>query len=216
VTDEVRSLAGVLWDYHRLSPALTSSDIILVLGSHDLLVADHAAEIWLDGRAPLIVFSGGRGRITESWTQPEAEVFAAVAESRGVPREAMILKEAATNTGENITRTRGLLDQRGIPVRSGILVSKPYMARRAVATADKQWPEVSWLVSTPAVSLTAYLAREAYGRRSIELMVGDLQRVKVYADRGFQTPMKVPTAVWRAYDRLVQLGFDRYVIRDPG
>lgn len=212
VTAEVRSLAEVLWDYHRLDRPLAASDFILVLGSHDHRIAEHAAKVWFGHWAPLIVFSGGHGKVTESWAQSEAGVFADIADRHGVPRTAMLLEETAGNTGENITRTRALLDEKGIPVRSGILVCKPYMARRAIATACKQWPDVRWHVSTPDVSLAEYAARDPSERRSIELMVGDLQRIKVYAERGFQVPMPIPPRVWEAYERLVQLGFDRYVL----
>jgi uncharacterized SAM-binding protein YcdF (DUF218 family) len=212
VTAEIRSLAEILWDYHRLAPPLTASDVILVLGSHDHRIAEHAATVWLGGWAPLIVFSGGRGKITEGWPRSEASVFADIAERHGVPRAAMILEETASNTGENITHSRAVLDAAGVTVRSGILVSKPYMARRAVATAGKQWPDVRWHVSTPAVSLAEYTAQDSSERRSIELMVGDLQRIKLYAERGFQTPMSIPSQVWEAYERLVRFGFDRYVL----
>ncbi|MFD8497025.1 YdcF family protein [Amycolatopsis sp. NPDC059657] len=212
ITAEVRALADVLWEYHRLAPELEKSDVILVLGSHDVRVAEHAARVWQDGWAPLIAISGGRGKVTETWADSEAAVFAGVAEGLGVPRSAMILEEEATNTGENITRTRSLLAARGIEVRRAILVAKPYMARRAVATARKQWPGVEWLVSTAEVTLAGYLEGDASELRTIELMVGDLQRIKVYAERGFQAPMEIPPAVWTAYDRLVALGFTRYVL----
>lgn len=215
VTAEARSLAEVLWDYHRLGPPLAGSDVILVLGSHDLGVAEHATKVWFEGWAPLIVFSGGQGKVTEAWPHSEAHVFADIAEWHGVPRAAMILEETAENTGDNITRSRALLDAAGIPVRRGILVTKPYMARRAVATAGKQWPDPEWLASTPDVAFADYTAPNSTERRSIELMVGDLQRIRVYAERGFQTPMVVPAAVWDAYEQLVRLGFDRYVLTDP-
>lgn len=212
ITAEVRTLASVLWEYHRLAPELEKSDVILVLGSHDVRVAEHAARVWQDGWAPLIALSGGRGKVTETWAESEASVFAGVAEGLDVPRSAMVIEEEATNTGDNITRTRALLESRGIEVRRAILVAKPYMARRAVATARKQWPEVDWLVSTADVTLPGYTKGDASESRTIELLVGDLQRIKVYADRGFQAPMEIPAAVWSAYEQLVALGFNRYVL----
>ncbi|ONI74723.1 hypothetical protein ALI144C_38580 [Actinosynnema sp. ALI-1.44] len=210
----VRSLAEVLWDYHRLAPALERSDVILVLGSHDTRVAEHAAKVWHGGWAPLLAISGGRGKVTESWADSEAEVFASVAEGLGVPRSAMILEKQATNTGENVTRTRDLLTRQGIPVERAILVAKPYMARRGVATAAKQWPGPRWLVSTPEISFVDYTADEATARTTLELMVGDLQRIRVYAELGFQIPMDIPGNVWQAYEDLVALGFTKYVIPD--
>lgn len=213
-TDRVRALADVLWDYHRLVVPLAASDIILVLGCHDTRVAEHAAEVWRAGWAPLVVFTGGRGKITTSWSRSEASVFADIAERGGVPRAAMLLEETSTNTGENVTRSRALLADSGIAVGRAVLVAKPYMARRAVATAAKQWPEVDWLVSAPAQSFAAYAAGDQSTARTINLMVGDLQRVKVYAERGFQTPMPIPAHVWAAYEELVSLGYDRYVLAD--
>jgi uncharacterized SAM-binding protein YcdF (DUF218 family) len=210
MNDTVRSLAEILWDYHRLAPPLEKSDVILVLGSHDTRVATHAARLWHEGWAPLLAISGGRGKVTESWASSEAQVFASVAENLGVPPEAMILEEGATNTGENITRTRTTLDQAGIEVNRAILVAKPYMARRAVATAAKQWPAPHWLVSTQEISFVDYTADSAI--TTLELMVGDLQRIKVYAELGFQAPMDIPPEVWDAYERLVALGFTRYVL----
>jgi uncharacterized SAM-binding protein YcdF (DUF218 family) len=212
LTAEVLDHAAVLWDYHRIAPDLGESDIILGLGNHDPRVPAHAAGLWHAEWAPLVVFTGGRGKITESWSETEADVFARIAVEHGVPSDAIVLERTATNTGENIQRTRALLRDRGIRVRSGILVTKPYMARRAFATAARQWPEVAWLVSTPALTLAEYLATDPDPVRSVELMVGDLQRVEVYARLGFQIAMSIPDDVRAAYEKLVAHGFDRYVL----
>ena len=212
LTDEARDLAAVLWDHHRLATPLEKSNVVLVLGSHDHRVAEHSAQVWRDGWAPLIVFSGGHGKVTETWEQTEARTLAGVAERLGVPRSAILLEETATNTGENITAARDLLRAERIPVSKAILVSKPYMARRAYATAAKRWPEVTWLVSTADMTLADYTAADPDEVRTVELMVGDLQRLRIYADLGFQIPVDVPEQVWAAYERLTALGFDRYVI----
>lgn len=212
LTDHARALAEILWNYHHITAPPTTADALLVLGSHDLRVAEHAADLWKSGHAPLVVFSGGQGKVTEAWDRSEASVFADLAATRGVPRSAMLLEESATNTGENITFSRKALALAGISIDRAILVAKPYMARRALATGLAQWPEVDWSVSTPAVTFAEYTAQDASERRTIELIVGDLQRIKVYADRGFQAPMPIPPHVWTAYEHLVRLGFDRYVL----
>jgi uncharacterized SAM-binding protein YcdF (DUF218 family) len=211
VDARARELARVVWDHLVLAGPLSKADAILALGCHDTRVAAHAARLWHAGWAPVVVVTGGRGKITSAWTETEAQVFARVAREHGVPDGSLLLEETATNTGENITATRRLLDGR-LDLRSAILVAKPYMTRRALATARKQWPGVRWTAACPD------LGYEAYGtgddeRRFIELMVGDLQRMEVYAERGFQVPMPVPAAAWAAYEELVALGFDRHVIR---
>jgi hypothetical protein len=48
----------------------------------------------------------------------------------------------------------------------------------------------------------------------ISIMVGDLQRVKLYPLRGFQIPQEIPGDVWEAYEALVAAGYNRHLIRD--
>lgn len=214
VDDRVRALARIVWDHLVLTTPLGPADTIIALGCHDPRVAVHAARIWHEGWAPLLIVTGGRGKITSGWAETEARVFARVAREHGVPPDALLLEETAANTGENITATRRLLGERGVAVATGILVAKPYMTRRSLATARRQWPGVDWLVTAPEIGYDSY-AGEEDERRFIELMVGDLQRMRVYAERGFQVPDPVPDAAWAAYEELVRLGFDGHVIGRP-
>jgi hypothetical protein len=43
----------------------------------------------------------------------------------------------------------------------------------------------------------------------VGIMVGDLQRIRVYAQpsHNFQVPMPIPEQVWQAYQALVAAGF---------
>ncbi len=87
------------------------------------------------------------------------------------------------------------------------------MARRSLAVALKRWPEVTWYTRPPQISLREYPTTDVPLDRMINLMVGDLQRFKVYAEKGFQAPVDVPSMVWDAYGRLVAAGFDQFVIK---
>jgi uncharacterized SAM-binding protein YcdF (DUF218 family) len=212
----VRALAETLWRYHQLNQDLVPSDAILVLCSHDKAVAERGARLFLDGWAPLLIFSGGLGSITRRlWSQPEAEQFADIAEAMGVPRERILVENASTNTGENVAFTRRLLAARGLDPGSFIVVQKPYMERRSYATFRKVWPEKSIVVTSPRVSFDDYLAR--YSNQSltpadvIGIMVGDLQRIAVYPAKGFQVPQEIPAGVWAAFRELVARGYDRYL-----
>lgn len=99
-------LANKLWDYHHVNQSLEKSDCILVLGSHDLRVAERGAELFLQGLAPYIIFSGGLGNFTkEIWDESEADKFATVAINMGVPHDAILIENKSTNTGENILFT---------------------------------------------------------------------------------------------------------------
>lgn len=47
----------------------------------------------------------------------------------------------------------------------------------------------------------------------INIMVGDLQRIRVYPAKGFQIPQDIPEDVWEAYNRLVALGYDKQLVK---
>lgn len=214
--EQIRALAQVIWDYHRLNHQLFRADAILVLCSHDLVVAERGAELFLEGWAPLLIFSGGLGSITsQMWTEPEADRFAAIAVGLGVPKEKILTESKSTNTGENILFTRKLLMDGGIDPRSLILVQKPYMERRAYATCNKLWPEVEIAVASPQMTFDQYLMdhpnRGLSNDDVVSIMVGDLERIRSYPERGFQISQEIPEDVWQAYEALVLAGYDKYL-----
>jgi uncharacterized SAM-binding protein YcdF (DUF218 family) len=217
--DRIRSLARTLWDYHHLDHQLAPADAILVLCSHDKSVARRGAELFLEGWAPLLIFSGGLGAITRHlWNEPEADQFAAIAVEIGVPRERILVENRSTNTGENVLFTKRLLAERGLDPQTFIVVQKPYMERRSYATFKKVWPEKDLLVTSPQVSMDEYLSEYSHAALSpddvVGIMVGDLQRIRCYPTKGFQVHQDIPDAVWRAYEELVNAGYDKYLIND--
>jgi uncharacterized SAM-binding protein YcdF (DUF218 family) len=215
--DRTRVLVQKIWDYHHLDHQLSPSDAILVLCSHDTVVAARGAELYLEGWAPLLIFAGGLGAITRRlWREPEADQFARIAVGMGVPADRMLVENRSTNTGENVLFTKRLLADKGLDPQTFIVVQKPYMERRSYATFKKVWPEKEIRVTSPRVSLDEYLRRYSNGALSphdvISIMVGDLQRMKMYAEKGFQIHQEIPDDVWRAYEELVKDGYDRYLV----
>jgi uncharacterized SAM-binding protein YcdF (DUF218 family) len=220
---DIRALAEKLWDYHLLKHQLAPAEAILVLCSHDERVAERGAQLFLEGWAPLLIFSGGRGAITEKlWHEPEAERFARIAVSLNVPSEHILIEPNSTNTGENVKFTRQLLAERGIDPQSFIVVQKPYMERRSYATFRRYWPEKQLVVTSPQVSFADYVAHYAHSSLSaddvVAIMVGDLQRIKLYPELGFQIAQEIPEEVWAVYEQLVRAGYTRFLvseIREP-
>ena len=72
------------------------------------------------------------------------------------------------------------------------------------------------LVTSPQVSFAEYLENYVNSELStddvVSIMVGDLQRIKVYADKGFQIPQEIPDDVWSAYEELIRAGYDRHLV----
>ena len=212
------ALAETIWNYHLMKHQVAEADAILVLCSHDERVAERGAQLFLEGWAPLIIFSGGRGEITKKlWDEPEAVRFARIAMNLNVPSESILIEPNSTNTGENVQFTRKLLEQQDLDPQKFILVQKPYMERRSYAVFRRYWPEKQVVVTSPQVSFHEYLAE--YSNRSISvadvigIMVGDLQRIKLYPALGYQIAQDIPDEVWSAFEELVRAGFDKYLIR---
>jgi len=214
MTSRTDDLAGILWDYMLLRQEVSPADVILVLGSNDVRVGEHGARLFLRGLAPWMVCSGNVGRLTAGrFEKSEAETFADAAVRLGVPRSAILIEDASTNTGENIDRSRALLASRGIHPSRLILVQKPYMERRAWATFKRRWSEPDLMVTSPPIPYDEYPTPGIPRDLVINILVGDVQRMRVYAERGFQVPQPVPDEVWAAWEELVARGYTGHLVR---
>lgn len=228
--------AELVYNYHRMRMPLPTvpADAIFCLCSLDLRVAKRAAELFLDGHGRWLIFSGGLGKVTANLPlfqdDPEAVVFARIAREMGVPEERIIVESRSTNTGENVRFTHALLGERGLlpdqmdggqneSIRSFVLVQKPYMERRTYATFMKQWPGINseeeekrfeFTVTSPQLDFAEYPDEHNPRELIINLMVGDLVRIKDYPAKGYQIQQEIPEEVWGAGQRLIAAGFNQH------
>jgi len=215
ITEQQLDDAQSLWDYHQLHHEPRRTDVAIGLGSHDLGVAIHAADLYQQGRFPLIVFTGANAPTTvDRFPDGEAVHYTREAIARGVPADHIRTEARATNTGENIRFTRDLLGAEGIHPRSATLITRPYQQRRAYATARKLWPGIDFTGSAQRLDFRTYLDEIGDYTKVLNMLVGDTQRIWVYADRGFAIPQDVPTHVRRAYDRLRTDGFTQRLLTE--
>ena len=218
ITEQDLKQAEVLWDFMKEQQPLEKSQAIVGLGSFDSRVAVHCAQLFLEGWADFIVFTGGIAHQHDlaktSWGRPEAEVFAEIAMKEGVPEEKIIQEVAATNTGENFELTEALLEQQGIRLESAIVVSKPYMGKRSLATGKKRWPNKNLVFSSENIDFYDYLeVCESPSGVVINIMMGDFQRLGLYAEKGFQIPIEIPSEAQAAMHKLKERGFDKHLIK---
>ncbi|MGI5501253.1 YdcF family protein [Lentzea sp. CA-135723] len=209
ITDEQRRDAETIWDYHQMGHDPRPVDVAIGLGSHDLGVATYSAELYRADLFPLLVFSGGNSPTTAArFPRGEAVHYREHALSRGVPDTAMLVEPHAGNTGQNVTFSRALLTANGHEPRSVLLISKPYMERRAYATCRKVWPEVEVFCASEALKFDDYVQSIGDEKLVVDMLVGDLQRVVEYPKQGFAVEQDVPADVLAAYGRLIEAGFD--------
>ena len=208
----------VIWDYLCLNVKPQKADVIVGFGNFNEDIPRRAAELYLQGYAPRILFTGGLGRNTVGLLpESEADRFARVAIGCGVPDEAIIREDKSTNTAENIIFTRKLLEELNVPHDHILGVHQPFMERRITAAMGVYWPEQSFSVTSPQVTIPQYLeAAKAQGiteNASISVIVGDFQRMKLYADKGWQIPQEIPQSAWDAFYALVELGYDKQLAK---
>ena len=208
----------VIWDYLCLHQSPQKADVIVGFGNFNTDIARRAAELYHQGFAPKILFTGGLGRNTEGLLpEPEAVRFAKVAMECGVPECDIILEDKSTNTKENILFTKQLLEELELPHGHILGVHQPFMERRIASAMGVYWPEQSFSVTCPQVTISEYLRRAREQgiseNASVSVIVGDFQRIELYAKLGYQLPQEIPDNAWDAFHALVAMGYDKQLAK---
>ena len=214
---EVYKPLKVIWDYMHMNMEPEKADCIVGFGNYNDDIALRAAELYHQGLAPKILFTGGLGRNTiDLWTQTEAERFAEIAQKAGVPASDIIIEAKASNTAENILFTKEKLKELGITVNKILGVHKPFMERRIYAAWKVYWPEMDFVITSPQQTIEEYLeASVKQGlteEKVIDVLVGDFQRIDVYAKKGYQIPQEIPEYVYEAFHEMVAFGYTSELI----
>ena len=93
----------------------------------------HGIELYREGYAPLIVFTGGHG---SKERRAEAEVARNYAISAGVPEAAILMETKSKTTLQNLEEAGRVLDAHGVD-RQILIVSDPYHLLRAMWMAHR-------------------------------------------------------------------------------
>ncbi len=218
VSEEALRLGRIIYQYHQLNHHPIPADVIVALGTNDLRVAEFAADLYLKGYGSTLLCTGAIAHqgdlLATPWEKTEAEMYAGIAESRGVPLENILLETRAANTSENIRFTRELLAAHRVSPRNIVFVVKPFMQRRVWATLAVEWPEMPATVASPQLTLDEYFTAELSPDRILNIMLGDLQRIWIYAKRGWSAHQHLPDEVREAYGKLTEMGFTRHLLAD--
>jgi len=191
---------GVILDFlEEITPydQIPNADAIFVFGHIAHIVAQDAARLFLAGKSSRVIVTGGVGTAGRdpSGFPSEAEYFASVMEKGGVPKESIILETEATQTLENVVLGMKAAHNAGFYPKSLILVALSPLLRRARATFKKQFPDI-----------TTYGSASPIGRdinndeRLIERMLGEIDRLKEYAEKGDIVAIEIPEKVLGAYN----------------
>ena len=152
MTDTIRGMTEFIFIAHDPLP----SDIIFIPGSSSQEHVLRAADLYLQGYAPLVLPSGRYARNTGAFQGPpgyasEWEWMHDLLTGQGVPETAILREDRATFTWENALFSRDVLDMAGITVRSALLCCQPAHARRCLFYYESAFPSVRIRVCPPSV-----------------------------------------------------------------
>ena len=204
--------ARLLWDFLGQGRCHVPCELLVVCGSYDLRVCDHACELLERGLAERLLFTGNTGHWTRHlWVEPEAELFARHARARGVSDSLIVIEPRATNFAENIAFARELFPD----LRRATFVTKPNSIRRVAHDPAGPLAGAGGHVDAPDYAFPDGISNLVGVLGVIDEMVGDLDRIMRYPALGFQVACPIPAQVMDAWERLVARGFDRHLVNPP-
>ena len=162
------------------------SDVIFVFGNYKIPIAEHAAELFVDGWAPQILISGYKSKLLPESEIDEAEYYKKICVSKGVPENSIILEKKASNLLENVLFGMTTLNEQGINPKKIILCAHATGLMRARATFNKQFPDIK------TVCPPHKIAEDFWTENRLKRLMGEFYRLHEYADKGDIAKTEIP------------------------
>jgi uncharacterized SAM-binding protein YcdF (DUF218 family) len=201
--EKIERALVVIWDFLSIYDEPVQADAIFAFGSSLITTPKHAAYLYHNGYAPVIVISGSSGPLSRVvFGRPEVDVFRETCIREGVPEEAIICEAQATHTGENIQFGMKALRDAGHQAKHVLAVSWPYHMRRVDATFEKLEPDISVTCCPPPGEMEEFvrISRERFALR----LAGEADRISDYGAKGMMAFREVPPSVVEAVKTIRQ------------
>jgi len=134
-------------------------DAIFLPGGSHPEQPEYAAELYRKGYARWLIPSGGVSIKLEKWPgvrskadiydgdyKSDCEFFTDVFLKNGVPADAIIGEDKSRHTHDNAFFSRKVVDEKGIDIKTAMIVCKAFHARRCLMLYQMAFPYVSFIV----------------------------------------------------------------------
>lgn len=167
--------------------AIRPADLGLVFGNPRLIaeLAEVSARFYHAGFFPRMVVSGG---VLGSSGRPEAQELAEQLERLDVPSSAILVEPNSQHTGQNVTKTRSLIEASNIEVNSVLGFGCATAGPRFLMTLAKRWPEVLAMhigVYPQGLGSHNCLQDEGFLRKLFQ----EMAKIEPYTERGEISPV---------------------------
>lgn len=196
----------------------------MVFGCNDTRVADVAVQIALKHRHCALLFCGGVGRLSKDiFERSEAEIFADSARKAGIHSSRIWLEKTSTNTGENIQFAKPILTANNLTIQRPFLVCKNIMRARVWATFERHYPNLPTQLFSLCATFERFCELDAespslssidHRESVIHLMVGEIDRLIHYPQKGYIYPVPLPQAVIESAEYLKQQGYIKHSLNN--
>lgn len=200
-----------IFNYLYLRDPRKKVDAIIGFGHFDMKIPWTCGKLYQEGYAPKIIFAGGVGAGTADLQKNEALVFRdeLFKHFPDIPENDVLVEDQSNNTGENIYFLKDIAFDRwpehnfSKGISSVMLVCNAARQRRTWLTWKKILPEVQAINGPPDTSYEK--EKELFrskGRELEDLLLGEMERILNYPDKGFIVEEKIPEEVYAAYQVL--------------
>lgn len=163
-------------------------DAIFLPGGSHPEQPEYAAELYRKGYAKWLVPSGGISVKRDKWPgvrskadiyngdyQSDCEFFIDVFIKNGVPADAIIGEDKSGHTRDNAFLSRMVVDEKGIEIKTAIIVCKAFHARRCLMLYSLAFPDTTFYVC-PVVCMGITRDNWYKSEQGIDRVLGELAR----------------------------------------
>lgn len=218
LNDKVIEFLKDIWDYMVLNMELKKCDIIIGNGCSSLDIPVRCSELLKKNYGKLILFTGGLGKITnEIFNKSEAEIYRDIAIAHGVDKDRILIENKSTNTGDNFRFSIKLLKTKNINVDKILIVHSKLSERRTLNCAKAIIKNKKLIITSPNITFDEYINKlnskseiEIYNILSV--IAGDIQRLIIFPQFGWQIEQYVPQHIINIYFELKDMGYSKYIL----
>ena len=163
-------------------------DAIFLPGGSHPEQPEYAVELYRKGYAKWLIPSGGVSVKRDSWPgvrskadiyngdyQSDCEFFIDVFIKNGVPADTIIGEDKSGHTRDNAFLSRMVVDEKGIEIKTAIIVCKAFHARRCLMLYQMAFPNTTFYVC-PVVCLGITRDNWYKSEQGIDRVLGELAR----------------------------------------
>lgn len=191
----MNSNVKIVFDFlseHIPENAIPRCDALFIFGSTTGEIAKHAAHLYFLGKTSKLIITGSHRHDKNEGPfgfASEAEYLASIAYAEGVPTANVLLETKSKNTYENVMFGMETATRAGLRPKTLVLVSIPYLLRRAVLCFKKNFPNITTYGSAMPV------ADDFFTSYRLERIKGELPRLIKYAEMGTIAASVIPTQI---------------------